>query len=483
NLSDNKITGRIPDEIGQLQLLENLDLSSNRMYGEIPKTIGQLKRLKVLQLQLNKFSGELPIELGNLPRIKSIYLNNNRFYGELNASIFEGLKTLSQLALNRNQFSGPFPTSFLSILRFRKLRLENNYFDTTPHWHEYPTHLKFSLRMGLKQYRFRPQKEGTPPQQILPDYTEFPEDTLHPSDTRRQSLGPLRTLYDLPDSVPLWTPEEVAFWVHTHGGPALVCELIQDLHIGGSQFFRLREDDLLSALGVRDEDQPPAYSALPFPDIDFSIDKVEPMLLLDTTASMHLPASDSPSSQSQSQQLTRIQLVQKSIGILVEKLSTVDSQAEFEQDSDGEGGGLRTVTFSGGSALDLGDLNPQNLGDKFAQINWEGSTLIVPGFTKLLDVYNEEFGDFGPSSRPKMVALVITDGEAQDINDLAVMILTMDFTNVYLVFALIGFGKDYENARVRLAELCKLNDHIRLFEMKQETQALEIANACLSMVR
>ncbi|KAJ3281451.1 hypothetical protein HDU79_010743, partial [Rhizoclosmatium sp. JEL0117] len=198
-------------------------------------------------------------------------------------------------------------------------------------------------------------------------------------------------------------------------------------------------------------DQPPAYSALPFPDIDFSIDKVEPMLLLDTTASMHLPASDSPSSQSQ--QLTRIQLVQKSIGILVEKLSTVDSQAEFEQDSDGEGGGLRTVTFSGGSALDLGDLNPQNLGEKFAQINWEGSTLIVPGFTKLLDVYNEEFGDFGPSSRPKMVALVITDGEAQDINDLAVMILTMDFTNVYLVFALIGFGKDYENARVRLAEL------------------------------
>ncbi|ORY29943.1 L domain-like protein [Rhizoclosmatium globosum] len=152
------------------------------MYGEIPKTIGQLKRLKVLQLQLNKFSGELPIELGNLPRIKSIYLNNNRFYGELNASIFEGLTTLSQLALNRNQFSGPFPTSFLSILRFRKLRLENNYFDTTPHWHEYPTHLKFSLRMGLKQYRFRPQKEGTPPQQILPDYTEFPEThSIHPT--------------------------------------------------------------------------------------------------------------------------------------------------------------------------------------------------------------------------------------------------------------------------------------------------------------
>ncbi|ORY29942.1 hypothetical protein BCR33DRAFT_724561 [Rhizoclosmatium globosum] len=206
-------------------------------------------------------------------------------------------------------------------------------------------------------------------------------------------------------------------------------------------------------------DQPPAYSALP------SLTLTSQSTNLNAPPRLRFPILPIPS-----QQLTRIQLVQKSIGILVEKLSTVDSQAEFEQDSDGEGGGLRTVTFSGGSALDLGDLNPQNLGDKFAQINWEGSTLIVPGFTKLLDVYNEEFGDFGPSSRPKMVALVITDGEAQDINDLAVMILTMDFTNVYLVFALIGFGKDYENARVRLAELCKLNDHIRLFEMKQETR-------------
>ncbi|KAJ3030925.1 UNVERIFIED_CONTAM: hypothetical protein HDU68_007286 [Siphonaria sp. JEL0065] len=196
------------------------------------------------------------------------------------------------------------------------------------------------------------------------------------------------------------------------------------------------------------------------------------MLLLDTTGSMQGEAS-------QHSFVSRLDVVKRSIGFIVKELA--DADTEFEQ---GNGqGGLRTVTFSGGYANDIGDLNPGNLDQKFNNIVWEGSTLIVAGFSKILDIYNGQFGDLPLYNQPKMVTLVITDGEALDINDLAVMILTMDFTNIYLVFALIGFGTDYENARVRLAELSKLNNHIRVIEMKNETQAHEIANVCLSLVR
>ncbi|KAI8619403.1 hypothetical protein BC830DRAFT_1104464 [Chytriomyces sp. MP71] len=223
-------------------------------------------------------------------------------------------------------------------------------------------------------------------------------------------------------------------------------------------------------------DLPPAYSVLPFDDIDFSKDNVEPMLLLDTTGSMQLPASPHSA-------ITRLELVQRSIGLIVKEMAEADAQAENEQGSDDEGGGLRTVTFSGGKAVDLGDLNPGNLKTKFDRIEWEGSTLIVPGFSKIQDVYEDEFGHLAKTAQPKMVCLIITDGEALDINDLAVSILTMDVTNIYLVFALIGYGQEYDAALHSLQEIGKLNDHIRVIEMHMGTQPSEVADACLRMVR
>jgi len=40
NLSQNKFEGNIPDEIGQLNVIQNLDLSGNLMNGTIPAMFG-----------------------------------------------------------------------------------------------------------------------------------------------------------------------------------------------------------------------------------------------------------------------------------------------------------------------------------------------------------------------------------------------------------------------------------------------------------
>jgi len=64
-ISNNKLTGSIPDSIGKLSKLERLILSKNQLSGPIPSTIGGLSNIKLLWLQENQLTS-IPPELGNL---------------------------------------------------------------------------------------------------------------------------------------------------------------------------------------------------------------------------------------------------------------------------------------------------------------------------------------------------------------------------------------------------------------------------------
>lgn len=87
------------------------------------------------------------------------------------------------------------------------------------------------------------------------------------------------------------------------------------------------------------------------------------MLLLDTTGSMNFSTAPDTT-------IKRRSTVEESIGMIVGEIARQDSQAEHEQGDDDEGGGLRTVTFADGTAYDIGDLNPQNLKQKWQRIKW-----------------------------------------------------------------------------------------------------------------
>src|SRR6266851_2486639 len=95
----------------------------------------------------------------------------------------------------------------------------------------------------------------------------------------------------------------------------------------------------------------------------------EPMLLLDTTGSMNYPSAIND-------QTPRKSVIREAISLIVEELAKEDSQAADEE----EGGGLRTITFADGQAHDIGDLNPDNLQEKWSHIHWAGGTRIMPGF-------------------------------------------------------------------------------------------------------
>ncbi|KAJ3345873.1 hypothetical protein HDU83_003657 [Entophlyctis luteolus] len=180
--------------------------------------------------------------------------------------------------LNRNQFCGEVPNSLLAIRNIQILRLDNNYLDPVSK-ERIPFTLKMGIQLGFKKYVkvlfifcvliassvrivLRPQHSGVAPYKVVPEYSEFPPDVLHPSDhaaaqryraaTTTTTASTLETLYDLPDNPHRWTPAEVSFWARVHGASRSVCESIRELGMTGGHFFRLVEADLQSALGVDD---------------------------------------------------------------------------------------------------------------------------------------------------------------------------------------------------------------------------------------
>ncbi|CAI0395764.1 unnamed protein product [Linum tenue] len=84
SLYENKIEGTIPADIGNLTKLMALDLRANSISGTIPPSLGQnLQSLTFLGLEDNRLTGQVPHELGNIPNLKFLNISNNNLCGFL----------------------------------------------------------------------------------------------------------------------------------------------------------------------------------------------------------------------------------------------------------------------------------------------------------------------------------------------------------------------------------------------------------------
>ncbi|KAG4119353.1 hypothetical protein ERO13_D11G074100v2 [Gossypium hirsutum] len=101
DLSDNNLSGEIPEEVTSLAGLQSLNFSHSHLVGRIPYNIGAMTSLECFDLSTNNLSGEIPLTISDLSFLSHLNLSYNKFTGKiptgtqlqsLNADSFYGTK-------------------------------------------------------------------------------------------------------------------------------------------------------------------------------------------------------------------------------------------------------------------------------------------------------------------------------------------------------------------------------------------------------
>ncbi|VAH57532.1 brassinosteroid LRR receptor kinase BRL2-like [Triticum dicoccoides] len=83
DLSYNSLVGAIPEELGDMVLLQVLDLARNNLSGEIPASLGRLHDLGVFDVSHNRLQGSIPDSFSNLSFLVQIDVSDNDLAGEI----------------------------------------------------------------------------------------------------------------------------------------------------------------------------------------------------------------------------------------------------------------------------------------------------------------------------------------------------------------------------------------------------------------
>ncbi|KAK9024112.1 hypothetical protein V6N11_004291 [Hibiscus sabdariffa] len=126
DLSLNRFSGEIPSCIGNLSLLSHLYLNGNNFEGRVPLTLGQCTLMEVMDLSMNKLDGGIPNQLvAGFERLITLNLSHNSFNGSFDVS---NSKNLVELYVDNNDFSGEIPERFGEISELRILHMQGNHF-------------------------------------------------------------------------------------------------------------------------------------------------------------------------------------------------------------------------------------------------------------------------------------------------------------------------------------------------------------------
>ncbi|XP_076918616.1 receptor-like protein EIX2 [Bidens hawaiensis] len=133
DLSNNQLSGELPDCSMNLTSLYYLNLENNNFFGKIPTSMGLLSYVKMLSMRSNSLTGELPSSLKNCTMLELLDVGENSLSGRIPSWIRKSLSELRVLSLTSCGFHGPMPTSLCRLSGMQILDLSvNNISGTIP---------------------------------------------------------------------------------------------------------------------------------------------------------------------------------------------------------------------------------------------------------------------------------------------------------------------------------------------------------------
>ena len=127
-MQQNKFSSNIPHEIGKLHKLQVLTLNTNNFYGNIPSSIGNLTILIQLELHENNLQGNIPLILSKCQNLFTLNLANNNLNGLISLQFIRLSFSLVFLNLAANQFTGVLPMEIGNFLNLEQLDISKNMF-------------------------------------------------------------------------------------------------------------------------------------------------------------------------------------------------------------------------------------------------------------------------------------------------------------------------------------------------------------------
>lgn len=131
SLEYNKLSGRIPTELGLLTNLIFLDLEFNALNGTIPTELCQLTNLQYLSLRGNLLTGPLPSCMGLWTDLDTLYLELNQLDGSFpQGNALCSMTKLETVVVQRNLLTGSIPSCIGQWTRLNVLFASENFLDS-----------------------------------------------------------------------------------------------------------------------------------------------------------------------------------------------------------------------------------------------------------------------------------------------------------------------------------------------------------------
>ncbi|PWA75372.1 leucine-rich repeat protein [Artemisia annua] len=120
------LSGNLPQQLGNLRNLVQIDLNNNSISGSVPESLGNLSSLQTFELGNNLLSGPIPDSIGRLSSLLTVYLPDNSITGPLPDSLGR-LSSLELLNLSNNEINGSLPRSIGQLMKLMTLNIEHNF--------------------------------------------------------------------------------------------------------------------------------------------------------------------------------------------------------------------------------------------------------------------------------------------------------------------------------------------------------------------